>query len=479
MKPFITIKELKEKLEKKEITPREIKQFYRDRIKKYDKTLNSIIEVFEDNDDDSVEKSGPLAHIPYISKDNICLKGKTTSAGSNILKNYKAPYDATVNKRLKQAGATPLARANMDEFAMGSSGEFSAYGSTFNPWDISRTPGGSSSGPGTSVATGFAPFALGSETGGSVRTPAAFLGLVGIYPTYGLHSRYGLLAFTSSTDQIAPLTKTVYDNALVVSTLAGNDPNDSTSLQVKPKDYTKNLTGKLPENLTIGILSDCLNNESIDPEITTCFEQAIKLMEKLGAKTKVIDMPHLKYGNAVYFIASRAEAASNLARFDGSLYGNRVDGSLDLKKMYIKTRVEGFGIEVKRRILTGNYALSSSHQEDFYAHANNVRSMIRAEFLEAFKEVDVLMSPTTPTLPFKIGELIDDPIALYLADFFLTPNCIAGVPAISLPCGFSKEDLPMGVQFIGPHLSEELLYQTAYAYEQNNDHYTRNPKGYE
>jgi len=479
MKPFITIKELKEKLKKEEISPQEIKDFYYNRIKKYNKKINSIIENFENDEPNKQPENGSLRHIPYIYKDNMCMKGKITSAGSNILKNYKAPYSATVLQRLTQAGAYALGRANMDEFAMGSSGEFSAYGNTLNPWDIARTPGGSSSGSGAAVAAGLTPFALGSETGGSVRTPAAYCGLVGMYPTYGLHSRFGLLAFTSSTDQISALTKTVYDNALVFNALSGHDPNDSTSLQIKPKDYTKNLTGKLPENLTLGIIADCVNNDSIDPEITAAFEQTIKQLEQLGAKTKMVSMPHLKYGNSVYFIASRAEAASNLARFDGSLYGNRVDGSFDLKKMYTKTRHDGFGVEVKRRILTGNYALSSSHQEDYYAHANHVRSMIRAEFLDAFKDVDLLISPTTPMLPFKLGELIDDPIALYLADFFLIPNCLAGIPAISVPNGYSKKNIPMGIQWIGPHLSEELLFQVAYAYEQNNDFYTRNPQGYE
>ena len=478
MRAFITIKELKEKLEKKEVSPQEVANFYRTRIKKYDEKLNSVIELFED---DGIKPSGTgaLENIPYVYKDNISLKGKVTSAGSDILKKYTANYDATVNVRLKEAGALPLGRANMDEFAMGSSGEFSDYGNTCNPWDHTRTPGGSSSGPAAAVAAGLAPFSLGSETGGSVRMPSSFCGLVGIYPTYGLHSRYGLIAFTSSTDQIAPITKTVYDNALVVSALSGQDPNDSTSLRVEPKDYTKKLTGKFPDGLTIGIIEDSIDNDGIDPQISTAFERAIKHLEKQGVKTKTISLPHLKYGNAVYFLISRAEAASNLARFDGSLYGNRIEVKGNLEEMYRQTRHDGFGIEIKRRILTGNYALSSSHQDNFYAHANHVRAMIRAEFLEALKDVDLLISPTTPTLAFKLGELINDPITMYLSDYFLTPNCIIGTPALSLPCGYSKENLPIGLQFFGPPLSEDLLYQVAYAFEQSTDYHLQNPEDYE
>ncbi len=478
MKPFITIKELKEKLQNKECTPQEIKQFYLDRIKQYDSELNSIIETF--NEDNSPKKDdGILGGIPFVHKDNISMKGKATTSGSNILKKYKATYNSTAINRMSEAGAESLGRANMDEFAMGSTGEFSAYGITKNPWDHSRTPGGSSSGSASAVAAGLVPFSLGSETGGSVRMPAAFCGLVGLYPTFGLHSRNGVIAFTSSNDQVGPLTKTVYDNALVTSALAGKDPMDSTSLQVEPKDYTKKLNGKLPENLTIGIIKDAINNDSIDPEIATAFDESIKQLEKLGAKTKIIEIPHLKDGIAVYFIASRAEAASNLARFDGSLYGNRVEDAAALQEMYTKTRHDGFGVEVKRRIITGNYALSSAHQDDFYEQANHVRSMIRAEFLKAFEEVDLLISPTTPTFPFKLGELIDDPITMYLADYFLVPNCVIGTPALSLPCGYSQKGLPIGLQFLGPRLSEELIYQVAYAFEQSTDHHLRNPKGYE
>ncbi|MFH1832461.1 MAG: Asp-tRNA(Asn)/Glu-tRNA(Gln) amidotransferase subunit GatA [bacterium] len=489
MKAFMTIKELTDKLNKKEITPTEVQNYYHARIKKYHTKLNCFLEVFDkdeqntgsqaQNTNNNSENTGILAHIPYVYKDNICLKDKITSANSKILSNYKAPYDATVHKRLKQAGATPIARTNCDEFAMGTSGEFSACGPTLNPWDHERTPGGSSSGSTAAVAAGLIPFSLGSETGGSIRTPVSFSGLVGMYPTYGLNSRYGLIAFGSSLDQIAPITHTVYDNALVATALSGKDPKDSTSIQMDPKDYTKNLTGRLPENLTIGIIKDCVDNKSIHPEVSQAFEQAIEQLHKLGAKTKVIEIPHLKYGNAVYFIITRAEAASNLSRFDGTLYGNRAKDCKDLESMYNQTRHDGFGIEVKRRILTGNYVLGAKHQENFYARALKVRDMIRAEFLDAFKDVDLLMSPTTPTPAFKIGELIDDPITMYLADFFTVPNCVIGTPALSLPCGFTKTELPIGFQFFGPPLSEELIYQTAHAYQVNTDHHTKHPKNYD
>ncbi|MFH0898827.1 MAG: Asp-tRNA(Asn)/Glu-tRNA(Gln) amidotransferase subunit GatA, partial [bacterium] len=465
------------KLEKKEISGPEIKKFYQDRIKKYGKKLNSVIELFQD--DENPTTSGPLAHIPYLYKDNMCLQGKITSAGSKILRNYKAPYDATVHKRLKSAGAIPLGRANLDEFAMGSSGEFSSYGPTQNPWDEQRTSGGSSSGPAASVAAGLVPFSLGSETGGSVRTPASFCGLVGMYPTYGLHSRYGLIAFGSSLDQIAPLTHTVYDNALIFNALSGADVHDSTTVQIQPKDYTKNLTGKLPENITLGIIKDCVDNKTIHPDVAAAFDDVLKQMQKLGAKTKIIDIPHLKYGNPIYFIISRAEAASNLARFDGTLYGNRAENSSNLEEMYYKTRHDGFGIEVKRRILTGNYVLGAKHKDNFYARALKVRDMLRAEFVDAFKNVDLLISPTTPFPAFKFGEFTNDPIAMYLADIFTVPNCVIGTPALSLPCGLTSNNLPIGFQLFGPHLSEELLFQAAYAYEQSTEFHNQHPKGYE
>ncbi len=481
MKPFMTIKELKEKLATKECSVQEIKNFYRARIKKYDKELNSVIESFDDENDQNAEVSlnGLLAGIPYLCKDNILQKGHIASAGSNILKNFKATYDATVIKRLKRQGAFSLGRANQDEFGMGSSGEFSAYGPTRNPWDTERSPGGSGSGPGAAVAAGLAPFSLSTETGGSNRHPAAWGGLVGLYPTYGLNSRFGVIAFASSNDQVGPLTKTVYDNALVLSALAGSDEHDATSLRIEPKDYTKNLDGRLPSGLRIGIIRDLAEHEKVDPEIAQAFSGAVQQLEKLGAQIVYIDLPMIKYAMPVYFIISRAEAASNLSRYDGSIYGNRAPDADKLFEMYLKTRQEGFGIEVKRRILVGNYVLSAGHKDAYYLKAQQVRNAIRAEFESAFSRIDLLISPTTPQLPYKIGELVNDPIALHLADSYLVPSCIIGTPGLSLPCGYSKNNLPIGFQFLGPRLSEELMYKVAYAYEQSTDYHVRNPQNYE
>lgn len=482
MKPFITIKEIQSLLAKKEVSPQEVVSFFQARIKKYDHSLNSILESF-DVDAQTINTAcatnGPLAGIPYVLKDNISQHGRITSAGSNILKNYRATYNATAHERLQKAGGLSLGRANMDEFAMGGSGEFSAYGPTKNPWDTTRISGGSSSGPAAAVAAGLVPFALGTETGGSVRLPAAFTGLVGMYPTYGHNSRYGILAFASSTDQVGPLTKTVYDNALINSVLSGKDEHDSSSLQIEKKDYTKNLTGKLPQGLRIGILHDVAEHEGINEEIRRSFQESVKHLESLGATVKHVIMPHLKYGNAVYFVVSRVEAASNLSRYDGSLYGNRNKDAKTLQEMYLNTRHDKFGDEVKRRILTGNYALSSKNKGEYYNTATHVRNIIRAEFMEAFKEVDLIVSPTSPTMPFKIGEVVDDPIAMYLADYFLVPNCIAGTPALSLPCGLSQTGLPIGLQFMGPRLSEDLIYQAAYAFEQSTPFHTQTPANYE
>lgn len=479
MKPFMTIQELKTKLANKECSSQEIKAFYLERIKKYDPALNSIIEAFEHADADAeVASEGLLAGIPYVCKDNILQKGYIASAASNVLKNFTAPYDATVIKNLKKHGAYSLGRANQDEFGMGSSGEFSAYGPTRNPWDSERSPGGSGSGSGAAVAAGLAPFSLSTETGGSNRHPAAWGGLVGLYPTYGRNSRYGVIPFASSNDQVGPITKTVYDNALVLSALSGADPYDSITIQEPAKDFTRSLDGKIPSGLRIGIIRDLAEHEKVDKEIATAFSNAVRQLEKLGAQIVYIDLPMINYAMAVYFIISRAEAASNLSRYDGSLYGNRKDAD-SLYDMYLKTRQEGFGIEVKRRILVGNYVLSAGHKDAYYLKAQQVRNAIRAEFQEAFKTIDLLISPTTPQLPYKIGELVDDPIALHLADSYLVPSCIIGTPGLSIPCGYSTTNLPIGFQFLGPRLSEELIYKVAYAYEQSTDHHLRNPHGYE
>lgn len=478
MNPFITIKELKEKLERKELSTKEVLTFFFNRIKKHNTKLNAIVETF-DTPIESGTNQGILGGIPFLLKDNICQKGHITSAASKILATYKAPYDATVTSRLKEAGGVSLGRANCDEFAMGSSGEFSAYGPTKNPWNTDYVPGGSCSGSGAAVAAGLVPFTLGTETGGSVRNPASFCNLVGMYPTYGRVSRYGIVALTSSTDQVGPITRTVYDNALVLSVLAGADPHDTTSLQSQAPDYTKELDGTLPANLKIGVIKDSLEADGINEEVRTAFQATIAHLKKLGATISIIDLPNLKYGIPLYFIINRAEAASNLYRYDGSLYGVRNTSAKNLFDMYLATRHDNFGTEVKRRILLGNYVLSSGHKDAYYHKAQQIRAMIRAEFENAFKDVNLLMSPTLSILPFKLGEFANDPVAMYWADYFTVSNCIIGTPALSLPCGFSKNNLPIGFQFLGPRLSEQLIYKVAHAFQVSTDYHTKTPAGFQ
>jgi aspartyl-tRNA(Asn)/glutamyl-tRNA(Gln) amidotransferase subunit A len=480
MNQFITIKELKEKLDRREVSLEEIIEFYKKRIDAYNPDLNAVLHHFEwDSRKAPDYRETFLRGIPGLAKSNISEKGRIANCGSKFLENYTAPYDATVIERLKESGAVLLGKTNMDEFAMGGSGEFSAFGATKNPWDLERTPGGSSSGSAAAVASGLIPWALGTETGGSVRQPASFCGLVGLYPTYGLVSRSGIVAFASSTDQVGVLARTVYDSAMVTSVIAGHDPKDSTSLPEPVRDYTKLLNGKLPENLTIGVIKDSIESQGVSDEVKISFKNAVADLESLGAKIKYISLPDLKYGIAVYFVLNYAEAASNLSRFDGSLYGLRDKNAQNLMDMYVNSRHDGFGDEVKRRILVGNYVLSAKHKSKLYAKANHVRCAIRAEFEQAFRDVDVLMSPTTPNHAPKLGENFGDPIAMYLADYFTVPNCIAGMPALSVPSGLSKEGMPLGVQFMGPRLSEDILYQVAHAYEQSTPHHLNTPKGYE
>ncbi len=476
MKAQSTIATLLAGYKNKEFTPEEVFSFYKKRIEKYNPDLNCVIETYQNTD---YQKNGPLQGIPCLIKDNICVKNQITSAASRMLRDYKAPYDASVIERLKKAGSCLLGRSNMDEFAMGGSGEFSFYGATKNPWDTTRSPGGSSSGSASAVAAGLIPFALGSETGGSVRQPSSFCNLVGMYPSYGRVPRFGLMAFASSTDQIGLMARTVEDSALAMSIISGHDERDATSIQKPAPDFTKALTGKLPEGIRIGIIKDAVESEGIDPQVRQRFNEAIKTVEQLGAKISYIDLPHLKYSIALYFVINYEEAASNLSRFDGSLYGHTNRDGDALTEMYIKTRGEGLGHEVQRRILLGNYVLSASHRTEYYERAQKIRQMIRREFEEAFNDVDVLMSPTTPSLPFKLGELNKDPLTMYMADYFNVPNCMIGTPAISVPAGFSTERLPIGVQFLGPRYSEERLYTVAHAFEQKTGFYTQFPDGYE
>ncbi len=479
-KAFATIKELRELLDSGALSYDALLQCYIDRFKKYDSVIDSSLEIFDKQTVlDSYKPGSMLSGIPGILKDNIAIQGQVSSCGSKILENFRATYDATVSGRLKAAGALLMGRANMDEFAMGSSTESSAYKKTKNPWNVGCVPGGSSGGSAAAVAAGLVPWALGSDTGGSVRQPAAFCGIVGLKPTYGLVSRYGLTAYGSSLDQIGIFTRTAYDAAIVLSEIAGHDERDSTSLPEPKKDYTANLNGILPENFTIGVVENALNAEGIDPEIQEAVTQALKQFEALGARIKYIKLPTLDYAAAAYFILSRAEAASNLSRFDGVRYGLRAADAQSLLDTYCQTRHDGFGDEVKSRIMIGNYVLSAGHADQFYKKAQAVKQQIRAEFLKAFEDVSMIVMPTHPAPAFTFGAFDVNKLQMDLQDYFTCPLNIAGIPGISLPCGFTQSQMPIGFQIIGPHRSEELLLNAACAYQKVTPWHTMHPHGFE
>jgi aspartyl-tRNA(Asn)/glutamyl-tRNA(Gln) amidotransferase subunit A len=477
---FASLRVLQKKLKAGEITAPELVAYYSKRFAHHDSKIDAALEIF---DTESVLKEssqkGVLEGIPGLIKDNMCQRGRITSCGSKILENYNAPYDATAIARLKAAGAPLLGRANMDEFAMGSSTETSAFKKTKNPWNVDRVPGGSSGGSAAAVAAGLVPWALGSETGGSVRQPAALCGIVGLKPTYGLISRYGLVAYASSLDQIGILTREVYDNAFILSTIAGHAPCDSTSLDVRPQDYTSLLNGKLPEGFTLGVIDNALEAKGFNTEVYAALQQVLKTYEELGARIKRLTLPMMDHAAAVYFMVSRAEAASNLARFDGVRYGYRSDKSDTLTHMYMNTRSEGFGLEVKSRILVGNYVLSVGHAEEFYKSAKIVQGLMRDEFIKTFKEVDLLFAPVSPIPAFPFNAFAANSIEMDLQDYFTASSNLTGMPALSIPCGFTKDTLPIGFQLMGPDLSEARIFQAAYAYEQATPWHTMHPKGYE
>ena len=411
---------------------------------------------------DAGRVAGPLAGVPIAVKDNLCTTWGTTTCSSRMLKDFHAPYDATVIRKLEAAGAVLLGKTNLDEFAMGSSTENSAFGTTRNPWDAGRVPGGSSGGSAAAVAAQMACGAVGSDTGGSIRQPAALCGLVGLKPTYGLVSRYGLIAFASSLDQIGPLTWTVEDAALLLNVLAGHDPLDSTSLPQEPTDYAAQLDEPV-KNLRVGVVAD-LPTDGLDPDVSKAFERARVLYEELGADVVEIKLPHLKYGIAAYYVIAPCEASSNLARYDGVHYGHRTAEPVnDIVELFSKSRAEGFGDEVKRRIMIGTYALSSGYYDAYYNRALQIRSRIRQDFGAAFADCDVILTPTTPTPAFPIGDKTNDPLAMYLCDIYTVTSNIAGNASISVPCGFTggAKPLPIGVQLIGPNLSEAKLLRVA------------------
>lgn len=471
----LTLQEAAEDLTRGRITPGEIRGSVYKRIEEVEEKIHAYVTVLgeEAGGQEAHPEAGPLAGIPIAIKDNICTRGIKTTCSSRMLENFVPPYDAAVVERLRLSGAVFVGKTNLDEFAMGSSTETSHMGVTRNPWNLERIPGGSSGGSAAAVAAGECIAAIGSDTGGSIRQPAAHCGVVGLKPTYGRVSRYGLVAFASSLDQIGPITKNVTDCALLLNVICGHDPRDSTSVNVPVPDYTKALTGEV-RGLTIGVPREYFV-KGMQPEVEESVRAALSLLEAQGAAVKEISLPHTDYAVAVYYVLAPAEASSNLARYDGVKYGFRAGDAPDLMEMYLKTRAEGFGPEVKRRIMLGTYALSSGYYDAYYRKAQQVRTLIKKDFDEALKDCDVLITPTSPTTAFGIGEKVDDPLQMYLMDICTISVNLAGIPGISLPCGFDHSGLPVGLQILGRHFDEESILKVAYAYEQSTDWHKRRP----
>ncbi|MDP2929474.1 MAG: Asp-tRNA(Asn)/Glu-tRNA(Gln) amidotransferase subunit GatA [Candidatus Omnitrophota bacterium] len=470
----LTAHELKERIDKDGLQPPQILDSLFKRIESLDEKIKAFVLLNKDSASKLPERSGKLYGIPLLVKDNICVKGEETTCASKILKGFKPPYDATVIKRLKREGALLIGKANMDEFAFGSSCETSCYGPTRNPWDTDRIPGGSSGGSAAAVAGDETILAIGSDTGGSIRQPASLCGVVGLKPTYGRVSRYGLIAFASSLDQIGPITKDVRDSALVMNVIAGYDEMDSTCVDMPVPDYTNSLVKDI-KGLKIGVPKEYFI-EGIDKEVKMSVRKSINVLKDLGAEIIDITLPHTQYAVSTYYIIAPAEASSNLARFDGVQYGFRAEGSKDLIDMYIRTRSQAFGDEAKRRILLGTYCLSTGYYDAYYLKAQKVRTKIKEDFDNAFKLCDLIVTPTTPTPAFKIGEKTKDPIGMYLSDIFTISANLAGLPAISIPCGFSKDSLPIGLHMMAKPFDEEVLFRAAYTFEQNTDFHKRKPK---
>ncbi len=469
---MMTISEIQDRL-KSGGDWKEIRDSFLRRIERLQEELKAFIPDGIFSDASPQVDSGPLYGVPIAIKDNICEEGRLTTCCSRILEGFRPPYDATVMKRLKSAGAVLIGKTNMDEFAFGSSCETSCYYPSRNPWDKDRVPGGSSGGSAVAVASGMVPVALGSDTGGSIRQPASLCGVVGLKPTYGRVSRYGLIAFASSLDQIGVFSRNVEDSARVLQVIAGYDEMDSTSAEIEVDDYLDYLSKDL-KGMKIGVPREYFE-EGIDPEVKHFVNNVKVVLQDLGARCEEISLPHTKYCVATYYIVATAEASSNLARFDGVQYGLRVKGR-NLLEMYLRTREAGFGPEAKRRIILGTHVLSSGYYDAYYLRAQRVRALIKRDFDRAFSEYDVIMTPTSPTPAFRIGEKINDPLAMYLSDVFTISVNLAGLPAISLPCGLHSEKLPIGVQFIGKAFDEKTLFRVAYAYEQATPWHTKFPK---
>jgi len=477
--PALNIADLQSLLRRGEVSAREVIDALRARIEDVDGKIGAYLSLdFEAaaKQAEAVNVDLPLGGVPIAIKDIISIAGESCTCASKILHGYRAPYDATVIEKLRVAGAIPFGTTNMDEFAMGSSTENSAMKLTRNPWDLSRVPGGSSGGSAAAVAADEAFGALGTETGGSIRQPAALSGVVGLKPTYGRVSRFGVVAFASSLDQVGPLTKTVRDSALIMNAIAGHDPQETTSLDDPVPDYTARL-GKDLRGVRLGLAKEYMI-EGTDPQVKAAINAAVKHLNSLGAEIVDVSLPHTNYAVAVYYILATAEASANLARFDGVRYGYRAANPKDLLDHYGRTREEGFGLEVKRRIILGTYVLSSGYYDAYYLRAQKVRELIRRDFAKAFEKVDALISPTSPVPAFKFGERTADPLQMYLADIFTSPANLAGICGISVPCGFAEADgqrLPIGLQLLGKALDEASILQIAHAYEQTTDWHKARP----
>jgi len=479
----LSIEEAHKLLTRKDISSIELTRAVLDRIDCTDDKIGAYITVTEDlalkqaaSADEKIAKgeNAPLTGIPLAVKDLICTQGIRTTCASKILTNFNPPYNATVMEKINEAGAVVVGKANMDEFAMGSSTENSGIKLTHNPWDLERIPGGSSGGSAAAVAADMCLASLGSDTGGSIRQPASHCGVVGMKPTYGRVSRFGLVAFASSLDQIGPITKSVSDCAFMMNVISGYDNRDSTSVPKDVPDYTASLKNGL-EGVTVGIPKEYFETKGLDPSVSHAIKGAIQTIEKQGATLVDVSLPHTQYAVAAYYIIAPAEASSNLARYDGVKYGVRDKEPSSLLGMYGKTRSEGFGKEVQRRIILGTYALSAGYYDAYYNKASQVRTLIMEDFNTAFQSCDVILSPVTPAPAFKIGENLEDPLTMYLSDIYTLSANLSGIPGMSVPCGFSENGLPIGLQILGNHFNEGMLLKVAYNFEQATDFHTRKP----
>ncbi|WP_353258627.1 Asp-tRNA(Asn)/Glu-tRNA(Gln) amidotransferase subunit GatA [Prochlorothrix hollandica] len=478
-----SIRDLHQQLVTKQRSAVDIAQAALDRLQRLEPQLHSFLTITPDRAlaqaqavDDRLaagEEIGLLAGIPIGIKDNLCTQGIPTTCGSQILAQFVPPYESTVTTKLAAAGSVMVGKTNLDEFAMGSSTENSGFQRSHNPWDLEAVPGGSSGGSAAAVAADQCVVALGSDTGGSIRQPAAFCGVVGMKPTYGLVSRYGLVAYASSLDQIGPFGRTVEDAAILLGAIAGHDPKDSTSLSVKIPDYTQFLLPDL-KGIKVGVITETFG-EGLDESVATAVQGAIEQLKALGAEIQEISCPRFRYGLPTYYIIAPSEASANLARYDGVKYGFRQPDAENILSMYTQTRSQGFGAEVKRRIMLGTYALSAGYYDAYYLKAQKVRTLIKQDFDAAFESVDVLVCPTAPTTAFKAGSKTEDPISMYLSDLMTIPVNLAGLPGLSLPCGFDDQGLPIGIQLVGNVLREDQVFRVAYAYEQSTPWHQQHP----